>query len=105
MMIILYVACIVLAIVVFWGAWNTDRIWPTVLRCLISSALLAFGFIGFRDECLNAFGPQPSTVSVYFLESDKYVEYKNARYYSDPGKIVLEDGSTIYITNAEVICD
>ena len=103
-MIVVFIACVVLGIVIASVLLlRTERLWQTVLVMGAASFLITFGGVGVIDEYKKYTATAPSTVTVHFIESDRYVEYENAQYYSDTGKIVLEDGSTVQIVNAEII--
>lgn len=105
-MVVVFIACIVLGIAISCTLFTrAERLWQTVIVTAAASFLLAFGGIGLIDEYKKFTAPEPSTVTVHFIESDRYVEYENARYYSNTGKIVLEDGSVVQITNGEITCE
>lgn len=104
--IVVFIACVVLGIAIASVLLTrTERLWQTVLVMGAASFLIAFGGVGVIDECKKYTAPVPSTVTVHFIESDRYVEYENAQYYSDTGKIVLEDGSVVQLANAEITCE
>ena len=109
-MIVVFIACIVLGIAISCTLFTrAERLWQTVIVTFAvtfaASFLIAFGGLGVIDEYKKYTSPAPSTVTVHFIESDRYVEYENAQYYSDTGKIVLEDGSVVQLANAEITCE
>jgi len=105
-MIVVFIACAVLGIVIASVLLTrTERLWQTVIVTAAASFLIAFGGFGVIDEYKKSTASEPSTVTVHFIESDRYIEYENAQYYSDTGKIVLEDGSVVQLANAEITCE